>query len=297
MRRVFAPGGGLLAWERFIGRSVWLGFAIYLLGLGPDFIAFLDGAGLNVGKDRVTALLVLKAVLTIGATLLAALWTGSAIESRLMDAQTLDINLRVMLAKLLRAALVLLAVLIALPAIGIDVTALSVFGGALGVGLGLGLQKVASNYLCGFIILMDRSVTIGDVISVDRYNGQITRMTSRYIVLRGLDGTETIIPNETMIASPVINHSYTDRRVRVAVPVKVGRRADLEAALKLMEEAGRNHARALRAPPPKAVIKELSNIGATLELGVWIDDPEAGSGELASDLYADIWRRFKAADL
>jgi small-conductance mechanosensitive channel len=144
---------------------------------------------------------------------------------------------------------------------------------------------------------MDRSVTIGDVVTVDRFNGQITKMTARYIVVRALDGTETLIPNETMIASPVVNHSYSDRRVRLAVPVKLGRRSDLDAAMRLMEEAAQGHPRVLRDPPPRALVKEYSYTGATLELGVWIDDPAGGNVELASDLYADMWRRFKAAGI
>jgi small-conductance mechanosensitive channel len=295
LRRVFAPGGGLRATERFVAWTVWLGFAIHLLGFTPDFIAFLDGVGFDVGKDRISLLLILQAALTTGVTLLAALWAGSAIEARLMRAGTLDLNLRVMVAKLTRAALLLLAILIALPATGIDVTALSVFGGALGVGLGLGLQKVASNYLSGFIILMDRSVTIGDVITVDRYSGEITKMTGRYVVVRSPDGRETIIPNETMVASPVVNHSYTDRRVRLAVSVRMGRRADLDAAMRAMEEAGRAHAAVLREPAPRAVIKELTHTGITLELGVWVQDP--GNVDVVSDLYADIWRRFKAGQI
>ncbi len=297
LRRVFAPGGGLRTSERVVAWAVWIGFAIYITGLAPELIRFLDDIGFSVGKDRISLLLVLEALLTIGIALLAALWLGSAIESRVMGAGGLDINLRVMVGKLVRAGLVLLAVLITLPTIGLDVTALSVFGGALGVGLGLGLQKVASNYLCGFIILMDRSVRIGDVITVERYIGQITRMTARYVVLRSLDGTETIIPNEMMISTPVVNHSYSDRRVRVAVPVKLGRRSDLEAALRLMEEAGRTHPRVLRDPAPRAVVKELANTGVSLELGVWIEDPEAGHADVASDIYTEIWRRFKAADI
>ncbi|HKA43348.1 MAG TPA: mechanosensitive ion channel domain-containing protein [Burkholderiales bacterium] len=297
LRRAFAPSGWLKTSERFVAWTVWTGFAIYMLGLAPELIAFLDGVGFRLGKDRVSLLLMLKGVLMVGATLLAALWLGSAIESRVMGTATLDINLRVMFAKLVRAGLLLLAVLIALPAIGLDITALSVFGGALGVGLGLGLQKVASNYLSGFIILMDRSVTIGDVVTVERFSGKITKMTARYVVVRALDGTETIIPNETMIASPVVNHYYSDRRIRLAVSLKVGRRSDLEVVMRLMEEAGKNHPRVMRDPPPRALVKEYTNIGATVELGVWIGDPEGGNAELASDLYTDIWRRFKAAGI
>jgi small-conductance mechanosensitive channel len=297
LRRAFAPGGGLRVSERVVAWAVWIGFAVYITGLAPDLIRFLDDLGFSIGKDRISLLLVLEALLTVGLALLAALWLGSAIEARLMRDTTFDVNLRVMLAKLVRAGLVLLAILIALPAIGLDITALSVFGGALGVGLGLGLQRVVGNYLSGFIILMDRSISMGDVVTVDRYTGQISKMTARYVVVRALDGTETIIPNETMVSSPVVNHSYSDRRVRIAVPVRLRARSDIELAMRLMEEAGRSNPRALREPTPKAIIKEFSFAGVTLELGVWIEDPEVGHYQVASDVYAEISQRFKAAGI
>lgn len=294
LRRVFAPGGWLRTSERFIAWAVWIGFAIYITGLAPELINFLDDAGFRVGKDRISLLLILQTALSVGITLLAALWLGRAIESRVMRASTVNVNLRVMFAKLTRALLVLLAVLIALPAVGIDLTVLSVFGGALGVGLGFGLQKIAANYVSGFIILMDRSVSIGDTVTVDRFTGEITKMTARYVVVRGLDGTEALIPNETLVGSPVINHSYSDRRVCVVVPLQVSYRSDLEAAMRIMVEAARRHPRALRDPAPKVLVKQFGDSGINLELGVWIEDPLEGQGSLRSDLYREIRREFQA---
>lgn len=178
-------------------------------------------------------------VLPVIAVLLIAWWTGRVLEARLLAAHSLDMTLRVMLTKLLRAVLVLFALLVALPALGIDLTALSVFGGALGVGLGFGLQKIASNYISGFIILFDRSVKIGDQVSVDSRAGEVTAMTSRYVVVRSLDGAEAIIPNETMITSTVVNHSYSDRKVCVTIPVQISYRSDLDAATQVLIEAAR----------------------------------------------------------
>ncbi|MBI2296493.1 MAG: mechanosensitive ion channel [Betaproteobacteria bacterium] len=294
LRRVFAPGGWLRASERFIAWAVWMGFAIYITGLAPELVNFLDGAGFGVGKDRISLLLILQAALSVAVTLLAALWLGRAIESRVMRARTLDVNVRVMFAKLSRALLVLVAVLIALPAVGIDLTVLSVFGGALGVGLGFGLQKIAANYLSGFIMLTDRSVSIGDQVTIDRYFGELTQMTARYVVLRNPDGTEAIIPNETVISSPVINHSYSDQRVRVPVSLQVGYRTDLDRATRILEDAARRHPRVLRDPAPAVLIKEFGDSGIDLELGVWIEDPQQGEAGLRSDLYREIWREFQA---
>jgi small-conductance mechanosensitive channel len=294
LRRAFAPGGWLRASERFIAWMVWLGFAVYITGLAPEFTGFLDDVGFRIGKDRISLLLVLQAALVVGVTLLSALWLGSAVESRLMRADTLEMNLRVVFSKLTRALLAVVALLIALPAVGLDLTLLSVFGGALGVGLGFGLQKIASNYVSGFIILMDRSVGIGDYVTIDRHTGEITRMTARYLVVRSLDGLETIIPNETVISSPVINHTYTDRRIQVPVQVRVSFHADLDLAMRVMEEAARRHARVLRDPAPAVAIKQFADNGIELELGMWIDDPQKGQGGLRSDLYREIWHEFRA---
>lgn len=294
LRRVFAPGGWVRASERVIAWTVWLGVALYVTGLAPGLIRFLDEVGIRAGDDDITLLDVLNGTLAVLATLLVALWLGRAIETRLLRAESLGVNLRVMLAKLAQALLVLVAVLIALPAVGIDLTVLSIFGGAIGVGLGFGLQKIASNYVSGFIILMDRSVGIGDVLTVDRYSGELIKMTARYVVVRGTDGTETLIPNETLVTTPVINHSYSDRRVRVSVPLLVDYRSDLRLAMRLMADEGARHRRALRDPAPEVLIRQFAESGIELELGVWIDDPQSGPAGLRSDLYAAIWDAFNA---
>ncbi len=293
LRQVFAPSGWLDTLARLIGWAVWIGFALYVTGLAPDLLMFLDDLGFPVGKYRISLLLILQGALSVTATLLVALWLGRFIEARVMGVEAVDINLRVMFSKLAQALLVLAAVLIALPAVGIDVTVLSVFGGMLGVGIGFGLQKIASNYISGFIILMDRSVGIGDLVTVDKFTGQLTKMTARYVVVRGLTGVEAIIPNETVITSTVMNHSYTDRRVRLALAVQVSYQSDLDAAIEIMEQAAQRQARVLRDPAPKVIIKQFGESGIDLELGVWIEDPHAGTGDLTSDLYYEIWREFK----
>jgi small-conductance mechanosensitive channel len=293
LRQVFAPSGGRDALTRGIGWVVWIGFALHITGLAPDLLTFLDDLGFAVGKQRISLLLILQGALSVLVTLLVALWLGRFIEARLMGAQGFDINLRVMLSKLAQALLVLAAVLIALPAVGMDLTVLSVFGGMLGVGIGFGLQKIASNYVSGFIILMDRSVGIGDLITVDQHTGQITKMTARYIVVRTLGGTELLIPNETIITSVVVNHSYTDRRVRVPVPLQISYQSDLDTAIRIMVDAAKHQKRVLQDPAPNVLITEFADNGIKLELGVWIDDPQDGQSNLRSGIYYEIWREFK----
>jgi small-conductance mechanosensitive channel len=293
LRQAFAPSGWVNALARLVGWLVWIGFALHVTGLAGDLLRFFDEIGVTVGKERITLLLVLQATLSVLLTLLIALWLGRFIEARTMAAAALDINLRVMLSKLAQTMLVLVAILVALPAVGIDLTVLSVFGGMLGVGIGFGLQKIASNYVSGFIILLDRSVSIGDVVTVGEHTGQLTKMTARYVVLRAPTGLEVIIPNETIITSNVINHSYTDRRVRVAVPVQVSYRSNLDTVRHVLEDIARQNPRVLRDPAPKVLVREFADNGISLELGVWIDDPQEGTANLRSDLNYALWAAFR----
>ena len=166
--------------------------------------------------------------------------------------------------------------LTALSLVGIDLTVLSVFGGALGVGLGLGLQRIASNYVSGFIILLDRSLTIGDMITVDKFYGAVSQINTRYTVIKALDGTETIVPNEMLVSSPVINHSYTDRKGRAVVKVSVAYAADVDRALEILVEAAQGQPRVLSDPGPAAFITGFGADGIELEVGFWIPDPETG---------------------
>jgi small-conductance mechanosensitive channel len=294
LRLIFSPGNLLATFERAFVWLVWGGFALHVLGLAPDILEFFDGIAFKVGGHRISLLLIGQAVVWIVIALLLALWVGRLVEERLMSAHTMDMTLRVMLAKLARALLVLLAVLLVLPAFGIDLTALSVFGGALGVGLGFGLQKVASNYISGFIILFDRSVTIGDLVTIEKHTGRLSKMTARYVVVHALDGTEAIIPNETVITSTVINQSYTDRKVAISLTVQVSYDSDLDLAMRLIGEVAARTTRVLATPAPAVLVKAFADSGIDLELAVWVEDPQQGVANLRSELYYGLWQAFKA---
>lgn len=293
LRRVFSSQEWLRPWERFIGWAVWIGLALYLTGLLPEILEMLDNLSFHVGKQRISVLLIMQGVLSVVVTMLLALWLGSALEGRIMGADAMAMNLRVMLSKIMRAALILLGVLIALPLVGIDITVLSVFGGALGVGLGLGLQKIASNYVSGFIILMDRSLHIGDTVTADNRNGKVVALTTRYVVLRSNDGTEALIPNDTFVTSTVVNQTYSDRRVRMALPIQVSYASPLETAMSIMLAAAKKQAQVLADPEPKVFLKEFTDNGINLELAVWVEDPEGGQLPLRSDINLEIWREFQ----
>lgn len=294
MRRAFDGADWVRRSERIIAATIWTAYALHVIGILPELWQLLDEIQFHIGKGQVSVLNILQALTSVAITVLAALWIGREIERRLMSAEVMDVSLRVMVIKVVRALLIVMAVLIALPLVGIDLTVLSVFGGALGVGLGFGLQKIASNYVSGFIILMDRSVKIGDVVQIDNRLGVITQLTSRYIVLKAGDGTEALIPNETLITSTVVNQSYNDRLIRIALPIQVAYGSDLALVQTLLQQAAKAEPRVVDAPEPAVFVKGFGENGIDLELGVWIKDPENGQLPVRSSVNLQIWQLFQA---
>ena len=297
LRLAFKEADWLSAFERGFSLLVACVVGLHIVGILPDVIEFLESVGFSAGKQKLNLWLLLQGAATVLLTVLLALWMGGVIEGRLMNSRGLDANLRVAFARLARAFLLLLAVLIALPLVGIDLTTLSVFGGALGVGLGFGLQKIASSYVSGFIILLDRSIRLGNLIAVGDDRGQVTQITTRYTVLKGSTGVEVIVPNEMLISSVVRNESLTDSRVRVALPVQVGYGSDIEQAMQILCDAARAQSRVVAEPPPRAFLIAFADSGINLELGFWIADPHEGTLQLRSDINLAIWREFRKAGI
>jgi small-conductance mechanosensitive channel len=296
MRRALISVAVIAPFERAIAFTAWAVVAMYVTGVLADVTDWLQATQIPIGKTNVSLWAVLTSVAATLVSLLAAMWLGSLVEARLMSAPGLDLNVRVVLGRIARAVLILVAVLAALAVSGIDLTVLSVFGGALGVGLGLGLQRIASNYVSGFILLLDRSLRIGDVISVagavDRYYGTVTQISTRYTLLRAMDGTESVIPNELLVSAPVVNHSLSDRRVRVAVRISIAYESDLDLALRLGEQAARSTERVLADPPPGSLLVEFAADGLLLEIGFWIEDPEQGRMNVQSAVAIAVYKLY-----
>ena len=295
LQRLFPAQTWLPATELAIGTAIWGLAVLYFLGVLPEIRAKLEELTLPIGARNVSVLTIFTGIAVVVVTLTVTLWISGLIEQRLALARQLDANLRVVLSKLIRAVLIVVAVLIALQQIGFDLTLLTVFGGALGVGVGLGLQKLASNYIAGFTILLDRSIRIGDLVTVDSRTGIVSQATSRYIVVRSADGVEAIVPNETVVTTTVLNHSYTTPQVRVAVRVQVSYDSDVEKALALLVEAASREPRvAGHDQAPKAFVVGFADSGINLELGVWIADPHVGDLDLRSALNLAILKAFAA---
>ena len=301
LRRVFARHGPLgatiLTFEKIFSLLVWLAVAMYITGLWPDVFDYLNDTLLPLGRHKVSLATILQAAASVVVLLMLALWAGTALEERLMGVEGMHSSLRVVMARMSRAVLIVIAVLVSLNMVGIDLTVLSVFGGAFGVGLGLGMQKIASNYVSGFVILLERSLAIGDMISVDKYTGKVTRINTRYTVLQGLDGVETVLPNEMLISGPVQNQSLSSRMVRVSTVLNVAYGTDLDSLIPLLEGLAVGVPRVLETPAPGVSLNKFSPDGFELELGFWISDPEGGRGGVVSDVNKKIYALVKAGDI
>ncbi|CAN4267345.1 MscS Small-conductance mechanosensitive channel [Methylophilaceae bacterium] len=297
VRYIMAPSGIVKTLENSITSFILIVLGLYLSGLLLPLLDVLESVQFSLGKSQLNLLLVLQAILTIILTIFIALSLSRVLENKLMRNEHINMNMRVVMSKLLRGFLLVIALLIGLSAVGLDVTLLSVFGGALGVGLGFGLQRIASNYVSGFIILLDRSMQIGDVLTVDNHYGVVTDLRTRYLVLHKLDDTEVIIPNEMLIINPVINHSHTNPKARVQLPVQISYDSPLETAMQVIAEAAKQHPRVLATPAPTVHIKGFADNGIDLILTIWMPDPEEGPAVMQSELYLAIWRTFKANNI
>jgi small-conductance mechanosensitive channel len=298
-RRVFSRGEAeheanalLYLFEKLVTAFVWIAMVLIVMGIQDDVVRWMASVRFNFANAHMTLLSLASGVLWVCVTLIVAMWAGALLDDRLLRARSLDANLKVVLGRVGRALMILAAILVSLSIVGIDITVLGVFGGALGVGLGFGLQKIASNYVSGFIILLDRSLRLGDMINVAGSQGTVTQIRTRYTVVRGLDGIETLIPNEKLITDVVQNHSSYLTRGNAKIAVQVSYRADVERAMLLLVEATQHVERVLQDPAPAALLAGFGADGINLELSFWIEEAAKGTGGVRSQVNRAVWRLF-----
>lgn len=294
LRKAFTVSPLLKSSENVLGGLIWLGVALHLAGWLPAVIALLDSLALTLGDSRISLLSALKLLLLVAFSFALAIWLSELVNRSLQRSAHLSPSMRVGLSKFSRIALLTLAFVLALNAVGINLASLAVFGGALGVGIGFGLQKIVSNFISGFILVMDRSIKPGDVISVGDQFGWVEALHSRYMVVRNREGVDTLIPNENLITSEVINWSYADRNVRIIIKVQISYSDDPEKAMALMLDCAKASDRVLDTPEPTVRLMAFGDNGIELQLRVWIADPENGTAQVKSDINLGIWRAFKA---
>jgi small-conductance mechanosensitive channel len=287
-------------WETRVALLIWLAIAAEYLGWLDPIIATLDSLGIAAGKSRITVWSVLKLLFTLTLFMLVAAWISRWVERRVKRLTSVAMSTRIGIAKFANAFLIGLSILIGLNAAGVDLTALTVLTGAVGLGLGFGLQSIAANFVSGFVLLMDRSIKPGDVISLSGQSGTSTEnfgwvqeLRGRYVVVRDRDGVEMLVPNQQLISNAVINWSYTDPRIRLKLPIRISYRDDPELALKILMEACEGQARVLRDPAPVSRLMHFSDSGIELELRFWISDPQEGVNNVRSEVNRAIWRLFK----
>jgi small-conductance mechanosensitive channel len=285
-------------WEGRVTLFIWFAIAAEYLGWLDQIVDALDTLGISAGKSRITVWSVLKLLFTLTLFVLVAAWLSRWFE-RSLKSSTLAPSTRIGIAKFVNAFLIGLSVLLGLNAAGVDLTALTVLTGAIGLGLGFGLQSIAANFVSGFVLLMDRSIKPGDVISFSGQSGTSTEnfgwvheLRGRYVVLRDRDGVETLVPNQQLISNPVVNWSYTDPRIRLKLPIRISYADDPGIGRAAASLRG-PEARVLRDPPPVSRLMHFSDNGIELELRFWISDPQEGVNNVRSEVNRAIWRLFK----
>jgi len=295
MRAVFPTSNLVRLLERTISWLAWIGAILWIVGLLPPVLAELDNITLSFGKTRVSLQTIFQGVLSAGLVLVIALWIAATIENRILREAVTDLSMRKVASNAVRAILLLVGLLFALSAVGVDLTALSVLGGALGVGLGFGLQKLAANYVSGFVILLERSIRIGDNVKVDTFEGRITDIKTRYTLIRAGNGREAIVPNESLITSRVENLSMADRKFNITTSVVVGYDSDVAQVQSILCGAAKSQERVMTDPEPVTFLANFAPDGLEFVLNFWVPDPDKGKDNVRSAINIAILEGLRRA--
>ncbi|BEP61083.1 mechanosensitive ion channel [Variovorax sp. V213] len=293
MRAVFPTSNLVRLLERTISWLAWIAAILWIVGLLPPVLAELDNITLSFGKTRVSLQTIVQGALSAGLVLVIALWIAATIEKRILLEAVTDLSMRKVASNAVRAVLLLVGLLFA--AVGVDLTALSVLGGALGVGLGFGLQKLAANYVSGFVILLERSIRIGDNVKVDTFEGRITDIKTRYTLIRAGNGREAIVPNESLITSRVENLSMADRKFNITTSVVVGYDSDVAQVQSILCGAAKSQPRVMTDPEPVTFLANFAPDGLEFVLNFWVADPDKGKDNVRSAINIAILEGLRSA--
>jgi small-conductance mechanosensitive channel len=280
-------------WSRILSVAAWLIAALHILNLLIPVINLLDQLAIDLGGVRISLLLLIKGVIVFTVLLKIASNGSSLLEKRILSFEELTPSVQVLLSKALKITLLAVAVIVALSSLGINLSAFAFIGGAIGVGIGFGLQKVVSNLVSGIILLLDRSIKPGDVIEIGSTYGRIQSLGARYVSVATRDKTEYLIPNEDLITTQVINWSFSDKLVRLKIVVGVSYDSDIHMVMRLMVEAAATIPRVLANPQPVCQLKNFGDSSVDMELRIWIDDPENGISNVSSAVRVAVWDAFK----
>lgn len=294
LRAAFPESQLMRVVERSVSWIAWLAMVLWVTGILPVLLDELDQIQWKLGGTTISVRNLLEGLVSTVIVMVVALWIASALETRLLRGAGGNLSLRKMAANTLRAMLLFIGLMFALTAAGIDLTALGVLGGAIGVGIGFGLQKLASNYVSGFVILAERSVRIGDVVMVDGFEGRVTDINTRYTVIRALSGKESIVPNEMFITQRVENSTLADAKVLQNTVVQVAYGTEVEPLMAEMSRVVGDVPRVLAEPGVGVRLTRFADDGLELTVFYWIADPENGTANVRSDVNLAILRLFDA---
>ena len=285
------------ALRRTAALLAWTVAALNVVDLLAPVMRILDSSAVQIGGFRLSVMVVLKGLALFALLLWAALLASRALERRLGASERLSASVKVLFGQLSKIIFVSVAIVVSLASVGVDLTAFAVFTGALGVGIGLGLQKVVANLFSGVLLLMDHSIKPGDVIGVGKTYGWINFMGARYVSVITRDGTEHLIPNETLVTTPVENWSYSNDLVRLKIPIGISYKCDPRKAIALIIEAAGDVARVLKEPKTVVLMKGFGDSSVDLEARIWINDPRNGISNVKSEVLLRVWDRFHAAGI
>ena len=276
---------------------IWMFAAFYALGILDEVMVWLNTIGPPFGERTISPVFVVQAILTVGLFMFAANWLSKKLKTRVDELPRVEPSLRILMGNAVQIGLFFGAALLAMAGLGIPLSGLAVLGGAIGVGLGFGMQQIVANFISGVILLTDRSIKPDDVIEVDETYGVVKSLGLRYASVITRDGKEHLIPNEMLITDKVVNWSYSNREVRVKRRLRVEYETDLRQAVELVEAGAKATPRVLANPAPKCLVMEFGDEAIELEARFWINDPQDGVANVSSEVLLNVWDRFKEAGI
>lgn len=295
LSKAFPHSTSMRLLERVFSWLAWGVAVLHSVGLLPVVLAELEAIQLSLGKSQISLLGLVEGVLAAGLMLVVVLWVASLFEQHVINRWVNDLSMRKVAMNITQVVLITVGLLVALSAVGVDLTALSVMGGALGVGLGFGMQKIASNYVSGFLVLIERALRIGDNVRVDGFEGRITDIKTRFTVIRAGNGRESIVPNETLITQRVENLTQFDQQFGLATTIVVGMDSNVEQVTQILLEAARQQPRVLPSPAPAVQLVDFVEHGLQFTLSYFINDPQNGQGNVRSDVNLAVLKQLREA--
>ena len=298
-RYIFKSGPWLRPIENILALIVILAYLSYQLGILSKLQIYLRSVEFYIAEQNITLLLVIESIFGVLIAILVAMTISRFIENQIMKIsnQRLRINQRIILIKIFKILLYFSAIIIVLTGLGIDLSFLTVFGGAFGLGLAFGFQKIASNYVSGFLLLSDESIRVGDMLQIGSDHGIVIAIKSRYTALRRLDGVEILIPNEHLLTSEITNLTFSNTTVKLPLDIQISYESSIDKAIEIILNVCSKESRVIEEPTPKVYVKEFADSGINLHVSCYVADPDKGFMGLKSDIYRAIFKDFQNNDI